>query len=412
MNYAVNNQIVLSLVPQGPIAPYLDAYSSSLVAQGYQPHYIHQQVWLAACFSQWLKQTRVRLRGITSSHAKLYLRYRYRHLRPRRGDASGLRSLIDFLRLKGAIAAQKVPVRRLTPVERCAKAYEEYLREARALVRATIINYVPFIQDFLRDCFGSEEVKLSRLDAGDVVRFVQRQAPRLHMKRAKLMTTALRSFLNYARYRGDVTLDLAAAVPVVPNWSMTSIPRAIASDQTRELLASIDRRTAMGRRDYAVLLLLARLGLRSGEVAFLNLDDIDWNVGRLSVSGKSGERSDLPLSPEVGKAIAAYLRRGRPQSTSRRVFLRAKAPNCGFQSACGVGSIVQHSLERAGIQAPTKGAHQFRHALACEMLRRGASLSEIGQLLGHHHPQTTKIYAKVDLNALRTLAAPWPRGVR
>jgi site-specific recombinase XerD len=412
VNYAVNNRIVLSLVPQGPIAAYLDSFSNSLVVQGYQPHYIHQQVWLAACFSQWLKQTSIRLRRISSAHAELYLQYRYRHLRPRRGDAAGLRSLIDFLRLQGAIAAQKVAVRRLTPVERCANAYEEYLREARALARATIINYVPFIHDFLRDCFGSEEVKLSCLDAGDVVRFVQRQAPRLHMKRAKLMTCALRSFLNYARYCGDVTLDLAAAVPVVPNWSMTSIPRAIASDKVRELLASIDRHTAMGRRDYAILLLLARLGLRSGEVAFLNLDDIDWNTGRLSVCGKSGQRSDLPLSAEVGKAIAAYLKRGRPQSTSRRVFLRAKAPNDGFQSACGVGSIVQHSLGRAGIQAPTKGAHQFRHGLACEMLRRGASLSEIGQLLGHHNPQTTKIYAKVDVKALRTLAVPWPRGVR
>lgn len=412
MNYAVNNRIVLSLVPQGPIAAYLDSYSTSLMEQGYEPHYIHQQVWLAACFSQWLKQTSIRLRSISSAHAELFLRYRYRHQRPRRGDSAGLRSLIDFLRHQGAIPAEKVAVRRLTPVEHCTKAYEEYLRDARALARATIINYVPFIHDFLRDCFGSEEVKLSRLDAGDVVRFVQRQAPRLHMKRAKLMTSALRSFLNYARYSGDVTLDLAAAVPVVPNWSMSSIPRAIGSEQTRELLASIDRRTAMGRRDYAILLLLARLGLRSGEVAFLNLDDIDWSTGRLSVCGKTGQRSDLPLSPEVGKAIAAYLRHGRPQSSLRRIFLRARAPNCGFQSACGVGSIVKHSLERAGIQAPTKGAHQFRHGLACEMLHRGASLSEIGQLLGHQHPQTTMIYAKVDLNALRTLAVPWPRGVR
>ena len=412
MNYTVNNRIVLSLVPQGPIAAHLDSFSMSLVAQGYQPHYIHQQVWLAACFSQWLELTSIDLRSISSVHAELFLRYRYRHRRPRRGDAAVLRCLIDFLRLQGAIPAQKVAVRRLTPVERCAKSYEEYLRGARALAKMTIINYMPFIRNFLRDCFRRGDVNLCRLDAGDVVRFVQRQAPRLHRKRAKLMTTALRSFLNYARYRGDVTLDLAAAVPVVPNWSMTSIPRAIAADQTRDLLASIDRRTEIGRRDYAVLLLLARLGLRSGEVAFLNLDDIDWNAARLSVRGKSGQRSDLPLSPEVGKAIAAYLKRGRPQSTSRRVFLRAKAPNRGFQSACGVGSIVRHSLERAGIQAPTKGAHQFRHGLACEMLRRGASLGEIGQLLGHHHPQTTKIYAKVDLNALRTLAVPWPRGVR
>jgi len=146
-------------------------------------------------------------------------------------------------------------------------------------------------------------------------------------------------------------------------------------------------------------------------VAFLELDDIDWNVGRLSVHGKNG-RSELPLSAEVGKAIAAYLRRGRPVTASRRVFLRAKAPVRGFQGASGISSLVRHSLKRAGINAPTFGAHQFRHGLATEMLRRGASLSEIGEVLGHRHPQTTLIYAKVDIAALRTLALPWPGGAR
>jgi site-specific recombinase XerD len=286
------------------------------------------------------------------------------------------------------------------------------LREARALASATIVNYLPFIRDFLEDRFGHARVRLSRLCAGDVVRFVQRQARRLHLKRAKLLTSALRSFLHYARYRGEVRLDLAAAVPAVANWSMNSIPRAIAPDQVRQLLASIDRRTALGHRDYAVLLLLARLGLRASEVAFLELDDIDWHTGQLTVRGKGAQRLELPLPTEAGKAIVAYLRHGRPLSTSRRVFLRAKAPVCGFRGACGVGSIVRHSLERAGIHAPTTGAHQFRHGLATEMLRQGASLSEIGELLGHRHPQTTKIYTKVDLKALRTLALPWPGGVR
>jgi site-specific recombinase XerD len=234
----------------------------------------------------------------------------------------------------------------------------------------------------------------------------------LHLKRAKLLTTALRSFLRYARYRGEITVDLAAAVPVVANWSMTSIPRAIAANQVRQLLASINRRTAMGRRDYAILLLLARLGLRSSEVALLELDDIDWNIGQLSIRGKGGQRTDLPLSSEVGRAITEYLRRGRPASTSRRVFLRAKAPIRGFCGASGVGSIVRHSLKRAGINAPTHGAHQFRHGLATEMLRQGASLSEIGDVLGHRHPQTTLIYTKVDLDALRPLALPWPGGAR
>jgi site-specific recombinase XerD len=300
----------------------------------------------------------------------------------------------------------------LIPVERCAQAFERYLREERALATATIINYVPFIRSFLKDRFGHGEIILSRLSARDVVRFVQRQAPRLHLKRAKLLTTALRSFLRYARYRGEITVDLAAAVPVVANWSMTSIPRAIAANQVRQLLASINRRTAMGRRDYAILLLLARLGLRSSEVVLLELDDIDWNVGQLRVRGKGGQHTELPLSAEVGQAIADYLRRGRPASVSRRVFLRAKAPIRGFRGASGVGSIVRHALKRAGINAPTHGAHQVRHGLATEMLRQGASLSEIGDVLGHRHPQTTLIYTKVDLGALRPLALPWPGGAR
>ncbi|MGA9255402.1 MAG: site-specific integrase, partial [Candidatus Sulfotelmatobacter sp.] len=317
-----------------------------------------------------------------------------------------------FLRREGVIPSEKKLACQPTPAEHCAQVYGRYLLEVRALARPTIINYVPFIRSFLEDRFGSGRVTLSRLCASDVVRFVQRQAPRLHTKTAKLMTTALRSFLQYARYLGEVTLDLAAAVPIVANWSMTSIPRAISAEHVRQLLASIDRRTPVGRRDYAILLLLARLGLRSGEVRSLELDDIDWNLGQVNVRGKSGQRNRLPLPTEVGKAIAAYLQRGRPHSISRRVFLRARAPICAFRGACGVGSIVRHALQRAGIQATTSGAHQFRHGLATEMLRRGASLSEIGELLGHRHPQTTKIYTKVDIKALRALALPWPGGVR
>jgi site-specific recombinase XerD len=334
-------------------------------------------------------------------------------VRPCRGDAAALRHIIDFLRHEHVIPTEKkVSAHPLTPAERCAQAYEQHLREARGLARATIINYVPFIRSFLKDRFGGGPATLSHLCARDVVAFVQDQAPRLHPKRAKLLTSALRSFLQYARYRGEVKLDLAAAVPVVPNWSMSSIPRAIGVDQVRQLLASIDRSTAVGRRDYAILLLLARLGLRSSEVAFLELDGIDWEAGRLSVHGKSGQRSDLPLPAEVGKAIAAYLWHGRPRCSSRRVFLRAKAPVCGFQGASGVGSMVRHRLLRASVDAPTYGTHQFRHGLATEMLRQGASLGEIGELLGHHNPQTTKIYTKVDLEALRTLALPWPGGVQ
>jgi site-specific recombinase XerD len=408
----IDGQIVLSRAPAGPLAAYIEPFAKSLREQGYSPYSIHRQVLLATRFSEWLKAQGGASRRLTSNQTARYLQDRSQQLQPCLGDAAALRHLIDFLCDKGVIAAEKRSAPTLTPAERFAQAYEHHLRDARGLAEATIVNYVPFIRSFLKDRFGDGRITLSRLCASDIAGFVQRQASRLHQKRAKLLTSALRSFLQYVRYRGKAKPDLAAAVPVVANWSMSSVPRAIAPDQVRQLLASIDRNTAIGRRDYAIVLLLARLGLRSGEVASLELEDIDWNAGKLSVRGKSGKRSELPLSPEVGKAIAAYLRCGRPQSKSRRVFLRGKAPIRGFRGASGVGSIVRHRIERAGIDAPTRGAHQFRHGLATDMLRGGASLGEIGDLLGHHNPQTTMIYTKVDVETLRTLALPWPGGVR
>ena len=412
MKYFIGKRIVLARTPEGPLAPHIGLFAESLREQGYALASIHRHVLLAAGFSRWLQQRGVSLRSITSDHPPRYLRYRMRRVQRGRGDLAALGHLLAFLHCERLVPAERIPSRRLAAAERCAQAYERYLREIRGLAKATIVNYVPFIRSFLKDCFDDGPVMLSRLCASDVVRFVQRQAAHLHQKRAKLLTCALRSFLRYVRYLGKTKLDLAAAVPIVGNWSMSSIPRAITEDQVRHLLSSVDRRTAMGRRDYAILILLARLGLRSGEVASLELGDIDWKAGQLSVRGKTGQRSELPLTAEVGKVIAAYLRRGRPHSTSRRVFLRAKAPVRGFRGASGVGSIVRHRLQRAGIDAPTLGAHQFRHGLASSLLRHGASLSEIGELLGHHNPETTKIYIKVDLDALRTLALPWPGGVR
>lgn len=412
MKHIIDDQVVLSRPLEGPLATQIAAFARYAREEGYALQSRYRRVLLAAGFSRWLGQQAVRLRRVSSEDPKRYLRSRARRVQVHNGDAAALRQFLGFLRRYGVIPPEKVSPRRLTPVEQEARAFEHYLRNERALARVTCLNYVPFVRGFLTDRFGRGPVALSRLCAGDVVRFVQRQAPHLHLKRAKLLTSALRSFLRYARYRGEVTLDLAAAVPVVANWSMPSIPRAIGADQVRQLLASIDRRIAMGRRDYAVLLLLARLGLRSGEVAFLELDDIDWDAGQVSVRGKGGHRTALPLPAVVGEAIAAYLRHGRPRSTDRRVFLRSKAPIRGFLSQCAIGSIIRHALQRAGIKAPTTGAHQFRHALATQMLRHGASLTEIGEVLRHRSPQTTTIYAKVDLNALRTLALPWPGGAR
>jgi len=318
---------------------------------------------------------------------------------------------MEMLRQKGVVAKTAEPVQ-----DRSHKLIEEefgpYLRNERALAPATIAYYLYFSRQFLLDRFAAGQVQLSALRAADVVSFVQRQALRVQRKRAKLLTTALRSFLQFARYGGYIQTDLAAAVPTVANWSMASIPKALPPEHVRPILAHCNRQTATGRRDYAILLLLARLGLRAGEIVAMELEDIDWHGGHITVRGKGGNWTQLPLPADVGEAVAAYLRDGRPTATTRRVFLRARAPIRGFQDHRAVSSLVKHALARAGIASTRKGAHQFRHLLATELLRKGASLSEIGELLRHRSPQTTAIYAKVDTASLRTLALPWPGGAR
>jgi integrase/recombinase XerD len=301
--------------------------------------------------------------------------------------------------------------RALGPVEQHVQAYEAYLRQARGVTDETARGYIRWVRPFLTERLGPCGSALSGLCAEDVVRFVQRKIPGLRVVQAKHLTTALRSFLQYARYRGDVTLDWAAAVPAVASWSLAGIPRAIPPEAIGALLGSMPRGTAIERRDYAILVLLTDLGLRAGEVARLQLDDVDWRMGQVHVRGKGGHVSALPLPVRVGKALVAYLRHGRPRSPSRCVFLRARPPYAGVRSGA-ITAIVGRALRRAGVQAPTRGAHQFRHALATQLLRRGASLREIGDVLRHRRIQTTMIYAKVDLDALRPLALPWPGGVQ
>ena len=414
MRYQVSENIVLLCMPKhgtdGPIAPYLQSFAQSLSEDGYGRPYLRRQVMLGALFSHWLQRRGIHADAINAEHVARYLRHRHLDRHHGKGDNASLEHLLEFLRRQGVVQATPIQQHPVFSIGRCTQSYEHYLRQDRGLAEVTILYYVEFVKDFLADCFQTRPVRLSSLRSADVVRFVERRSRQLHIKRAKLMTTALRSFLGYARFSGETSLDLVHAVPVVANWSMSSIPRAISADQTKKLLASIDRSTPKGLRDYAILLLLARLGLRAGEVAALSLDDIAWRAGQLSVSGKTGRRTQLPLSPEIGKALAAYVQRGRPRCAERRVFIRMRAPLKGLQTASAVGLIVKSRLKLAKIDAPTFGSHQFRHGLASDMLRSGASLAEIGAVLGHQHPDTTRIYSKVDLKSLQTIAQPWPGG--
>lgn len=391
-----------------PLGLYIDSYAAELRREGYPQQTSESQIRLIADFSRWLAKRRITAQEISAELFQPYLRARARRRCRTGSELRALRRLLNLLVREGVVPGPALPAG--TPADRLATEFRLYLRQERALASTTQSYYLTFVSEFLRERFGVGPVDLSHLCATDVTGFVQRRAASIQSKRVQLMTTALRSFLRFARYRGDIEKDLAACVPAVANWRLSTIPRALPPRQVECVLASIDRKKAMGRRDYAILLILARLGLRAGEIKALTLEDLDWREGLITVRGKAGRYSQLPLPTEVGAAIADYLRNGRPTTISRCVFLRTRAPVGGFKGQSGVGSLVKHALERAGIDSPRKGAHQFRHGLASQMLRQGASLSAIGELLRHRSPQTTAIYAKVDLASLSTLALPWPGG--
>jgi site-specific recombinase XerD len=227
------------------------------------------------------------------------------------------------------------------------------------------------------------------------------------------MCWTVRAFTRYLQYKGWISTDLAASVPSTRQWRLQALPGYLTPDQVKQVLDRIDRRDPSGRRDYAVLLLLARLGLRANEIATMALDDIDWQTGQITIRGKGRRRVQMPLPAEVGAAIADYLQNGRPTSgTSRRVFLRELAPHIGFASASNVSAIAKSALVRAGIRVPRLGSHLFRHSLATHLLRAGASLTDIGQVLRHQTEDATRIYAKVDIAALRAIGLRWPGGVQ
>lgn len=221
----------------------------------------------------------------------------------------------------------------------------------------------------------------------------------------------MRAFLRFLHYHGHVARDWSAVVPRGAKWALAGLPKHLPPGAADKVLAACDRSRPRGRRDYAILLLLARLGLRAGEALRLTLDDIDWEHGQILVRSKKGPgHARMPLPDDVGRAVAIYLRKDRPRCPSRRVFLRVIAPYEPLSHAAVLSVMVERYLRLAGIGAVRKGAHVFRHTLATDMLRGGASLGEIGQVLRHSNPDSTAIYAKVDLEALRALALPWPGG--
>ncbi len=390
------------------LGKFLDLFAAGLAELGYTRTTIRRKLETIVRFGNWLQARNVSVNEIGLEHVKEYLDQRWQ--RSTKGVPHSLERFVTHLAEQGIISLETTCKQR-NSIDIAVESFACYLRQERGLYASTIRNYTEYSRRLLTAKFADHELNFSLLCAADVLDFVQWQASIVGRKRAKLMTSALRSFLQFLRYQGHINIDLQAAVPTVPNWSKVEIPRALPTAQVELVLSKCNRKTATGRRDYAILLLLARLGLRAGEVASLKLDDIDWEAGLVTVRSK-GRAAQLPLPPDVGAAIASYLRDGRPEINTRALFLRVKAPIEGFEKQTTVGCLVKRALSKAGIDSPRKGAHQFRHSLATRMLSQGANLAQIGELLRHQNTQTTEIYAKVDFEALRPLAMEWPGGAK
>jgi len=308
------------------------------------------------------------------------------------------------------------PARPASPADDLEHRYVAFLRTDRGLAENSILVYAPCARDFLAYRVATAgRLTLDTLDAEAIRAFLVERIAHRSSESARLLTVALRSLLRFIFLRGETARDLSAAVPMVRTYRQSGVPAVLAPDELERVLAATDRSTTRGRRDYAILLLLARLGLRASEIVSLELCDFRWRAGEIAVRGKGPRLDQVPLLADIGDAVARYLREDRGTSPSRRVFLRLIPPRVGLARPCAIDHIVRLALARAGVRPRHRRvAHLFRHSLATRMIRHGASMAEIAEVLRHRSQSTTAIYAKVSFEALRTVARPWPAvgGVR
>jgi site-specific recombinase XerD len=361
-------------------------------------------------FSRWLEKEGIAASEITAKHEAAFLGYNALHRLPKLGDPTTLSGMTHWLVDQDIISDKPTAPEDESGGERIVREYASWLRGERGLAPSTMENYAGVVRRFLGELHVTAVQNLAALCATEIVDYVRRHAPSDHtFAAAKNIVTTLRSFFRFARYRGYIDTDLASCVPSVAGWSMATIPRAMPDASVKRLLnESKNWRGPAGLRNRAILLLLARLGLRAREIVRLELEDIDWRQGWLRVHGKGRQERPMPLPHDVGEAIASYLKDARPKSTCRNIFLHSRAPYGALRSNGAVCQVVRRAIRRARIDVQGTGSHQLRHALAVNMLGQGLSLTEIGQMLRHRSADATRRYAKVDLEGLRTVALPWP----
>ena len=375
----------------GPLGPFVAGFAAQLSRQGYKPQPVGKQLGLVAALSSWLAAEDVAVSGLSSDVAEQFCAARRAAGHTNRATVRSLDPVLGYLRALGVAPPASSPDP-AGPVEELLARFRRYLEHERGLVPAAASGYVAKVRPFVARFDGPDGLELWRVDVAEVRGFVLEVRPRLGRRAAQLTVVALRALLRFLHLEGVLERSLAGAVPSVAGWRLSGLPKRLEPGQVEALLASCDRSTVIGRRDLAILTVLARLGLRAGEVASMSLEE------------------RLPLPHDVGVAIVGYLRDGRPATAQdRAVFVRVRAPHHGLSSG-GVTFVVKAAAQLAGLGLVH--AHRLRHTAASEMLRCGATLSEVGQVLRHRHASTTAIYAQVDREALRQIARPWPGAVR
>ena len=395
----------------GPLQPFADGFREALQQQGFSPWTVMFDLQSMQRLSRWLLARQLDPMELTVAEVGRFVRDYRGSSADRRRRPRGLSSLLSYLRALGVMPDDVLAVDE-DPLGELLDEFAGFLLDERGLAAATVWYYRAIARKFLS--WSATLSIVEGFDVGQVTAkvirsFVIAESRWRSIGSVKNVVTALRALLRFLHLRGDLPAPLEDAVPAVAGWRRGLPPATPGAADIAGLLSSCDRRTATGRRDYAILVLLARLGLRVGEVAALTVDDVDWRSGEIIVSGKGNRFERLPLPVDVGRAIADYCRRGRRRSQCRNVFLHAKAPY-GALSSSAVGHVVQRGCDRAGLARV--GAHRLRHAAASTLRQAGAPLFEIGQVLRHAHPVTTAGYGSISVHELIPVALPWPGGAR
>lgn len=388
----------------GPLGPYACGFRKELARQGYTSHSASNQLQLMAHASRWLANRELGVDELTPARVEEFLAARRVEGYTLWLSTKAMAPVLAYLRGLDVVPPPS-PVGPATPAEELLEHYQAYLVQERGLAAGTVCSYLHVARLFLSTRSPEGECGLEHLAAAEVTDFVLAECTTRKVGSAKYVVCGLRSLLRFLFVEGHVEGQLEAAVPKVAGWRLAGLPTVFGRPEVVRLLASCDRRSTFGRRDFAVLTLLIRLGVRAGEVAALELADIDWRSGEVTIRGKGRRQERLPLPVDVGDALVGWLRRGRPDCECAKVFTTVRAPHRGLTSG-GVSAIVRAACTRAGLAEVN--AHRLRHTAATEMLRAGAGLAEVGQVLRHASVLTTAIYAKVDRTRLRGLALPWP----